>query len=125
MARVSGIESGSPTPTACERTRLTCKFADLIADDVHIAQLAHASRDRVRNLIIGDERVDHGAGTIDGLARIGSEENRAGCRARDFAHGFKRQIVSVDVQSLQEQFSVPVLSFQFSVSEGFVSGHRF
>jgi hypothetical protein len=72
----------------------------LIAGDAHIAQLADASRDRVRKFIAGDERVDDGAGAVHGLARVGIEEDGAAdFDVRYFAHGFKREIVSVDVQS--------------------------
>ena len=114
MARVSGIESGSPTPTACERTRLTLQLANLISDDVHIAQLADAGRNCVRNFIVGDESVDDRASAVDGLACVGIEENgSADVGLRHFAHRFESEIVSVDVQGLQG--SSPVLSSQFSI----------
>ena len=88
------------------------QLADLIAGDVHIAQFADASRDRVRNFIVGDERVDDGTGAVDGLAPVGIEENGpADVDVRYFAHGFKREIVSVYAQGVQEQF--PVSGFEF------------
>src|SRR6267378_2410494 len=67
------------------------QFADLIPDDVYIAQLADASRDGVRNFIVGDERVDDGASAVDGLARVRIEENRpTNVGLCYFAHRFER-----------------------------------
>ena len=77
------------------------QLADLIADDVHIAQLAHARRDRVGNFVVGHERVDDGAGAVDGLARVGIEQYGP-FFGGDFTHRLESQIVSVNVQSFQE-----------------------
>src|SRR5208282_6112665 len=88
------------------------QLADLIADDVHIAQLADASRDRVRDLLIGNERVNHSAGAVDGLAGIGIEKHRPPrLHARNFTHRLQRKVVSVDVQSLQSGSWLPVSFF--------------
>jgi len=93
------------------------QLADLIADDVHIAQLADAGRDCVRNFIIGDEGVDDGAGAVDSLACIGIEEDgSADVDVRYFAHSFEREIVSVYVQGLQDSSQFPVLSSQLGTS---------
>ena len=101
------------------------QLADLIADNVHIAQLADAGRDRIRNFIIGDERVDDGAGAVDGLACVGIEEDGpADVDVRYFAHGFKREIVSVDVQGFQGSSQFPILSSQLSASVSHRSAKR-
>ena len=89
------------------------QLANLIAGDVHIAQLADTGRDRVRNFVTGDERVDDGAGAADGLARVGIEEDGAAdVEVRHFAHGFEREIVSVDVQGVQGSSQIAVLISQ-------------
>ena len=123
--------------------KVDLQLANLLADVMHIAQFADASRDCVRNFIIGDERVNDGTSTVDGLARVGIEENGpANVGLRHFAHRFESEIVSVDVQGLQgsSQFSVSWLSvvgrspllvwFTFGSMlpvkrSRFVSGHRF
>ena len=62
--------------------------------------------------LVDDERVDDGTGAVDGLARVGIEQNGpADVDVRHFAHGFQREIVSVDAQGVQEQF--PVSGFEF------------
>ena len=91
MARVSATESGSPTPTACERTRFTCKLANLIAGNAHIAQLAHASGDGVGEFVAGDDLVDHGAGAGSQLARASGASNTARRFDCDFANRLQRQ----------------------------------
>jgi hypothetical protein len=78
------------------------QFADLIANDVDIAQLADSSRNGVRNFIVGDERVNNGTSPVDSLARVrGQEDGLTGVCARHLAHIFECQIVSIDVQSFQ------------------------
>ena len=46
------------------------QFANLIAGDAHVAQFAHASRDRVSEFVAGNNFVDDGARLIDGLSRV-------------------------------------------------------
>jgi hypothetical protein len=85
------------------------QFANLITDDVYITKLPNARSDRVRNLILPDEPIDDGASTVDSLPGIGREKDGAtSIWLRYFAHGFEREIVSVDVEGLQgsSQFSV-------------------
>ena len=108
MARVSESASGSTHADGVRAHQVDLQLADLIAHDVHIAELADASRDRVGNFIIGDERVDDGAGAVDGLARVGVEQHRP-FFGGNFTHRLEGEIVSVNVQSFQEQF--PVLRF--------------
>src|SRR5271168_5138230 len=84
------------------------QLANLVANDVHVAEFADSGCNGVRNLIVNDEFVDDRASAIDGFAGVGIEEDRASyARMRYFAHGFKREVVSVDVQSVQgrSQFS--------------------
>ena len=90
MARVSAIESGSPTPTACERTRLTCSSRIWSPGDAHVAQFAHAGRDRVRDFVAGDNLVDDGARLIHNFARIGDSNTARALHGRNFAHRFQR-----------------------------------
>src|ERR1700691_3948337 len=86
------------------------QLADLISDDMHVAKLADASCDGVRNFILSDERVNHRAGAVNGLARVGIEQNGPpNVGVRYFAHGFEREIVSVDVQGLQGSSQFPVV----------------
>ena len=75
MARVVGDRERLADADGVRANEVDLQLADLVADDVHVAQLADASRDRVRNLIVGDERVDYGAGAVDGFARVGIEEH--------------------------------------------------
>jgi hypothetical protein len=72
------------------------QFANLITGDAHVAQFAHASRDRVSEFVAGNNFVDDGARLIDGLSRVWRKKRSAafGC---DLAYLFKCQIVSVDV----------------------------
>src|SRR5579862_954693 len=93
------------------------QFANLVANDVHVAKLSYACCDGIRNLVAGDEFVDNRAGTIDGFARVGSEKHGlADIAARHFAHSFQRQVVSVDVLSVQDGPQFPVLNSQFCFS---------
>ena len=62
--------------------------------------------------MLRDQRINDGAGTVDGLAGVGSKQDgTTNIGLRHFAHGFEREIVSVDVQGLQgsSQFSVLIL----------------
>ncbi len=78
--------------------KIHLQLANLRTDNVHIAQLSDACRDRVGNLVIRDQRIHHRASAIDGLARVRTQQHRsANIDVRDFAHGFERKIVSVDM----------------------------
>jgi hypothetical protein len=85
------------------------QLADLIANDVHIAQLADASRDRVRDFLIGNERVNDSASAVDGLAGIGIKKHRPPrLHARNFTHRLQSKIIPVNVQCLQSYSWLPV-----------------
>src|SRR5215469_6853748 len=75
------------------------KFAYLMARDAHLAELAHARGDGVRNLIAGHQFFDHGASAIHRLACIGRQKHRLMVDG-NLAHGFEGEIVSVNVESL-------------------------
>ncbi len=77
------------------------QFANLVAGDAHVAQFADAGGDGIGDLVAGDDLVDDGARPVDRLARVGSEKHGAALD-RHFAHRFERQIVSVDVECVQE-----------------------
>ena len=76
------------------------QFADLVAGDAHVAELANAGGDGIGELVVCDDVVDHGAGAIDGLARIGREQHGAAV-VGDFADRFEGEVVTVDVEGVQ------------------------
>src|SRR5579883_3461472 len=84
------------------------QFADLVAGDADIAEFADTGGDGIGNLVIVDEVVDHGAGSVDAFAGVGGEQDRPAFQCY-LADGFKREIVSADVKGVQE------MSSQFSV----------
>ena len=63
------------------------QFANLIARDADIAELADTGRDRVGNLITGDDLVDHGASLFDSFPRVGCQQHGAAVHG-DFADIF-------------------------------------
>jgi hypothetical protein len=66
------------------------QLANLIANDVYIAQLADAGRNRVRNFIVRNQRVDNGTRAVDRLARIRIEKNGlTDIESCDLAHVFE------------------------------------
>ena len=94
------------------------QLADLIAGDAHVAEFAHASGDGIRQLIVCDQRVHHGARPVDRFARIRRQQHRAAvASARDFTHRFESQVVTVDVECVQKSFQFPfrVSKFQADV----------
>ena len=106
MARVSTAESGSPTPTACERSRLTCSSRIWSPVNAYVAQLAHTGGDGVGNFVTCDQRVHYRSRAADRFARIGSEQHRTPLAdARDLADFFEGQVVAVDVESFHGTFS--------------------
>ena len=76
------------------------KFANLLARNAYVAQLAHTSGDGVRHAVFRDQRVHHGARPVYSFARLRQEKHRAPLN-RDFPHRFQRQIVAVNVKSVQ------------------------
>ena len=76
------------------------KFANLLARNAHIAQLADTSGDGVRHAIFRHQRVHHGACPVYSVARLRPEKHRPPLH-RDFPHSFQRQIVAVNVKSVQ------------------------
>ena len=70
MARVSASVSGSPTPQAWERTRLTCSCADLLGGNAHGGEFAEAGVDAVGGLAGGDEAIDDRARGLHALDRV-------------------------------------------------------
>ena len=59
------------------------EFTNLFARDPHIAQFAHAGRDRVGQRIACDNLINHGSRPINGLACVRGQQNRPAL-GRDF-----------------------------------------
>ena len=76
------------------------KFANLVARNAHVAQLADTGGDGVRHAILRHQCVHHGARPVYGFASLRSQKHRPALH-RDFPHRFQRQIVAVDVKSFQ------------------------
>ena len=79
-------------------------LANLVPADTHVAQPAHTSGDRIRNLVICDEIVYDRASTIDNGTRVWIKQHRTAL-GRYFPDRFKGEIVSVDVKSFHFQVS--------------------
>jgi hypothetical protein len=47
------------------------QLANLVANNANVAELAHTGRDRIGQLVAGNDLVDHGPRPVDSLARIG------------------------------------------------------
>jgi len=54
--------------------QVNLQLADLFACNTDIAQLTDSGRDRVRELVVGDEGVNHDARSVYGFARVGIEQ---------------------------------------------------
>ena len=80
------------------------KFADLFARDANVAEFADSGGDGVRDAILRDQRIHHGARPIDSHTRLGTEQDGATIGG-NFAHFFERQVVTVDVKSVQRRFA--------------------
>ena len=76
--------------------QIDLQFADLVAGNPYFAQFADAGGDGVGHLIVGDERVDHGARGVHALACVRRQQHGAAFEC-DFAHRFEGQIISADV----------------------------
>ena len=111
MARVSATESGSPIPTAWERTRLTCSSRIWSPAMRTSASLPTPGGDGVRHAVFRDQRVHHRAGAIDSLAGVGIKQDGTALDC-DFPDRFESQILSVDVQGFQASFRFPVSGFK-------------
>src|SRR5262252_6747331 len=92
------------------------QFADLISGDVHITEFSNAGSDRVRNLVVRYQRVDHRARPIHRSPRIGIEQHGPPFK-RNLVHCFYGEVVAIDVKSFQE-------SFQFLISYCFPAARR-
>ena len=84
------------------------KLANLLARNTDVAQLTHAGSDCVRHSVLGDERIHHRARPAYGLACLRKQKDGTVLN-RDSPYRFQREIVTVNVKSVQE-------SFQFLVS---------
>jgi hypothetical protein len=51
------------------------QFANLVANDANIAELAYAGCDGVSNLIAFDDLVNDRAGSVNGFARLAEQED--------------------------------------------------
>jgi len=67
------MESSSPTPTQCDRTRLICNSRNLVDLDVHVASACPQPGDGISDFIFFDESINHSAGANYRLAGIGIE----------------------------------------------------
>ena len=79
------------------------QFANLVAHYANVAELAHAGRDRVCQLVGGNDLVNHGPRPIHPFARVRRQKHRAplGC---NFAHSFQSKIVAANVKCVQVIF---------------------
>ncbi len=108
MARVSGDRQRFAHADRVRADQVDLQFANLVASNAHVAEFSDAGGDGVSDLVAGDNLVDDGACQVHGLPRVGREQDRAArFNGRDFAHGFEREIVSVDVKCVQKD--VPAL----------------
>ena len=85
IPRTTSAGSGSPTPIACERTRLSCSCARVGRVDADRREVAEAGRDAVHDRALGDHRVDRLASAHEPRARPRSRAapaRRRGRRAR-------------------------------------------
>ncbi len=83
--------------------QIDLQLANLIAGDAHVAQLSDSGSDGVRDFIARNNLVDHGTGQLNRRAGIGSEEHSSAFPG-DLAHVLQREIVSVDVECVQQLF---------------------
>ena len=82
----------------CVRTdKVDLQFANLVARDTHVTELANTGGNRIGKMIARNQRVHHRACALHSFARIGRQQHGTAV-TRDLAHSFKRQVVSVDVQ---------------------------
>src|ERR1700686_1215637 len=77
------------------------QFTNLVAGNAHIAQFTHAGRDGISDLVARDNVIDHGARLIDCLPRVGRKQCGTAL-SRHLAYCLEREIISVDVECVQE-----------------------
>jgi hypothetical protein len=91
------------------------QLADLISCDAHVGELSNPGGHGVGDFVSGYQRVNDRSCTFDGRTRVGIEDHRPVVDS-DLAHGSECQIISVDVKSFQESFSLQVSSFKLRVA---------
>src|SRR5580693_1350916 len=93
-------------------------FANLLARNAHVAEFAYTGRNRVRNFVAGDQRVDNGASTVYSRSSIRVEQHWPMLDS-DFPHRFQSKIVAVDVKCFQgicrSAFQIITYSSQMSL----------
>jgi hypothetical protein len=89
IARVSAAESGSPTPAAWERT--------------------HARCNGIGKFVAGDDIVNDLARPVHRLARFGQQHHGTAFNC-DFPDRFQSQIITVDVECVQESLRCEIES---------------
>jgi hypothetical protein len=68
VARTTGTGSGSPTPAAWLRSRLTCSVSELIRGNLDVGKITEAGVDAVGRLVSMREFLDDGARRMHALA---------------------------------------------------------
>src|ERR1700680_1788282 len=79
------------------------KFTNLIGSNTNVPQLPDARGNGISDPIAGDNVIDHGTRQVNGLPRVGREQDRsARFNGRHFANCLKCEIVSVDMKCVQK-----------------------
>ena len=81
--------------------QIDLQLANLITSDSNIAEFSHACGDRVSNFVGRDDFIDDRSGVINRFSCIRRQKHRSALIG-DFTYSFERQIVSVNVQCVQE-----------------------
>ena len=79
------------------------QLPDLLARDAHVCQLADPSGNGIGNFVVRHQRIHNGASTIHRFPCCGVEQHwpPLDCGVADL---LERQVVPVNVESLQESF---------------------
>jgi hypothetical protein len=83
--------------------QIDLQFSNLIACDAYVAQFTHSGRDGVGDFVARDDVIDYRTRLIDCVPCIRGKQHGAPVfDARNLANRFKRQIVPVNVECVQE-----------------------
>ncbi len=95
------MDSGSPTPDGMRPEQVHLQFANLVARDANVAELADSGGDCVRDAILRNQRIHHRARPVDSRASVRGKKDGAALDC-DFPHCFQREIVTVNVKSFHD-----------------------
>src|ERR1700675_4292575 len=77
------------------------QFTNLVARNAHVAQFAYSGGNGIGDFVARDNVIDAGGRPVDCLPRVGRKQRRTAL-SRHLTNCLEREIISVDVECVQE-----------------------